>query len=331
MRKLVSIQEIKDIKPIENADKIEVVKVLGWAVVVKKGEFKVGDKVVYAEIDSLFPEKEKFEFLRDSGFRIRTIRLRGQVSQGICFPIDILPEGEYEIGDDVTEILGVTKYEPPIPACLSGQAKGTFPSFIKKTDETRVQVLQDRLTKFKGIKCVYSEKLDGASATYYFNNGEFGACSRSLNLIKDDRNTYWQMVEKYDIESKLRNLGRNIAIQGELIGDGIQSNKYKLGQSERRLYLFNIFDIDKSEYLGYEEFVSVVKQLDMKTVPFIDTDFKLIDDIDALIELSKGTSVLNKNVRREGIVIKSYEEINDMGERVSFKAINPDFLIKYKE
>ena len=139
------------------------------------------------------------------------------------------------------------------------------------------------------------------------------------------------MVEKYDIESKLRKLGRNIAIQGELIGDGIQSNKYNLNQSERRLYLFNIFDIDKFEYLGYEEFISIVNQLDMETVPFIDTDFKLIDDIEALIELSKGTSALNKNTRREGIVIKSYEEINDMGERVSFKAINPDFLIKYKE
>lgn len=128
--------------------------------------------------------------------------------------------------------LGVTKYEPSIPACLSGRAKGTFPSFIEKTDETRVQVLQDRLTKFKGVKCVYSEKLDGASATYYFNNGEFGVCSRSLNLIKDDRNTYWQMVEKYNIENKLRNLGRNIAIQGELIGDGIQSNEDKLGKTK---------------------------------------------------------------------------------------------------
>ena len=127
MRKLVSIQEIKDIKPIENADKIEVVKVLGWNVVVKKDEFKIGDKIVYAEIDSLFPEKEEFEFLRDRHFRIRTIRLRGQVSQGICFPMDILPEGNYEIGDDVTKILGVTKYEPPIPACLSGQAKRNIP------------------------------------------------------------------------------------------------------------------------------------------------------------------------------------------------------------
>jgi len=115
------------------------------------------------------------------------------------------------------------------------------------------------------------------------------------------------------------------------IGDGIQSNEDNLNQSERRLYLFNIFDIDKFEYLGYEEFISIVNQLDMETVPFIDTDFKLIDDIEALIELSKGTSALNKNTRREGIVIKSYEEINDMGERVSFKAINPDFLIKYKE
>lgn len=331
LRKLVTIQEIKDIRPIKDADEIEVVRVLGWAVVVKKGEFKVGDKVIYAEIDSLFPQQEEFEFLRNNQFRIRTIKLRGQVSQGICFPLSMLPEGDYQIGDDVTELMGVIKYEPPIPACLDGKVKGAFPSFLAKSNEARVQVLQDRLTKFKGVKCVYSEKLDGASATYYLKDGEFGACSRSLDLIKDDRNTYWQMVEKYDVENKLRSLGRNIAIQGELIGDGIQSNKYKLGKNERRLYLFNIFDIDKFEYLRYEEFVSLVNELNMDTVPFIDVDFKLTDDIDELIELSKGSSALNKNTRREGIVIKSYEEINDMGERVSFKAINPDFLIKYKE
>lgn len=331
MRKLVTIQEIKDIKPIENADKIEVARILGWNVVVKKNEFKIGDKVVYAEIDSLFPEKEEFEFLRNNQFRIRTIRLRGQVSQGICFPLSILPKGDYKIGDDVTELIGVTKYEPPIPVCLDGKIKGQFPSFISKTDETRVQVSQDKLTKFKNVRCVYSEKIDGVSATYYLNNGEFGVCSRSLSFLKDDKNTYYQMVKKYDIENKLRAIGRNIAIQGEIIGDKIQNNKYKLDKNERRLYLFNIFDIDKFEYLGYEEFISIADKLQMETVPFIDTNFKLIDDIDKLIELSKGTSMINKNINREGIVIKSYDEINDMGERVSFKAINPDFLIKYKE
>lgn len=331
MRKLVTIQTIRELNPIENADRIEVAKVLGWAVVVKKGEFKVGDKVIYAEIDSLFPDKPEFEFLRDKGFRIRTMRLRGQVSQGICLPMSILPEGNYEEGDDVTEILGITKYEPPIPACLSGQVKGTFPSFIPKTDKTRVQVLQGKLTKFKGTKCVYSEKLDGTSSTYYYNNGDFGVCSRNMELKESAENTYWQMNEKYNIREKLSNLGRNIALQGEIIGDGIQGNKYKLGRNERRLYLFNMYDINKAEYFGYEEFISIANELGIETVPFIDIDFELIDDIDALVELSKGVSVLNKNIKREGIVIKPYEEINDMGERVSFKAISPDFLIKYGE
>ena len=237
----------------------------------------------------------------------------------------------YEEGDDVTEILGITKYEPPIPACLSGQVKGTFPSFIPKTDETRVQVLQRKLTKFKGTKCVYSEKLDGTSSTYYYNNGDFGVCLRNMELKESAENIYWQMNEKYNIREKLSNLGRNIALQGEIIGDGIQGNKYKLGKNERRLYLFNMYDIDKAEYLGYEEFISIANEFGIETVPFIDIDFELIDDIDALVELSKGVSALNKNTKREGIVIKSYEEINDMGERVSFKAINPDFLIKYGE
>lgn len=331
MRKLVSIQEVKEVNPIENADAIEVVKVLGWSVVTKKGEFKKGDKVVYAEIDSLFPEKEEFEFLRNSKFRIRTVKLRGQVSQGICFPLSILPKGNYKIGDDVTEIIGVTKYEPPIPACLSGKMKGPFPSFIQKTDETRIQNLQERLTKFKGTKCVYSEKLDGTSSTFYINNGEFGVCSKNLELHEDEDNTFWQIAKRYNIESKLRSLGKNVAIQGETIGTGIQNNKYKLEKNERDLYLFNIFDIDNYSYLGYEDFIELADKLELKTVPFIDLDFTLTDDIDYLVELSKGVSKLNNKVKREGIVIKSYEEINDMGERVSFKSINPDFLIKYKE
>ena len=152
-----------------------------------------------------------------------------------------------------------------------------------------------------------------------------------MELKESAENIYWQMNEKYNIREKLSNLGRNIALQGEIIGDGIQGNKYKLGKNERRLYLFNMYDIDKAEYLGYEEFISLANEFGIETVPFIDIDFELIDDIDALVELSKGVSALNKNTKREGIVIKSYEEINDMGERVSFKAINPDFLIKYGE
>lgn len=157
MRKLASIQKIKDVQPIQGADTIEVASVLGWKVVVKKGEFQVGNLMVYCEIDSILPEKPEFEFLRNKNFRIRTIRLRGQVSQGICFPLSVLPTNfEIEEGKECTEVLEIIKYEPPIPASLSGIVKGTFPSFIPKTDETRVQVLQELL---QGNRVLYSRKI----------------------------------------------------------------------------------------------------------------------------------------------------------------------------
>jgi len=133
MRKLASIQVIKELHPIEGADKIEVAKVLGWQLIVKKGEFSVGDRVVYIEIDSVLPDKPQFEFFRARGTRVRTIRLRGVVSQGLCLPLSILPPIDnmaLNEGVDVTNILEIEKYEPPIPACLTGVVKGKFPSFI---------------------------------------------------------------------------------------------------------------------------------------------------------------------------------------------------------
>jgi len=139
MRKLASIQRIKNLEPIAGADAIEKATVLGWQLVVKKGEFAIGDLCVYCEIDSRLPDRPEFEFLKARGMRIRTVRLRGQISQGICFPLSILPVyTDVQEDTDVTELLDITKYEPPIPAQLAGVAKGLFPSFIPKTDETRV-------------------------------------------------------------------------------------------------------------------------------------------------------------------------------------------------
>ena len=119
MRKLASIQKITALRPIENADKIEVATVLGWQVVVQKGQFKEGDFCVYIEIDSILPDKPDFEFMRERKFRVKTIKLRGQVSQGICFPISILLKATdkdliLREGDDMTELLGVRKYDPQI-------------------------------------------------------------------------------------------------------------------------------------------------------------------------------------------------------------------------
>ena len=217
-RKLATIQKIREIRPIEGADAIELAIINNWQVVVAKNVgHKVGDWVVYCEIDSFLPIREEFEFLRKSsfkkmgdqeGFRLKTIRLRGQISQGLVLPISVLegpdemkigvsqqPWGDQlqlgpydnalviEEGVDVSEILGIVKYEPPIPAQLAGKVKGYFPSFIRKTDEERVQNLTKEYEGWKAQKFYVTEKLDGSSATFYLKDGVFGVCSRNCGSI----------------------------------------------------------------------------------------------------------------------------------------------------
>ena len=338
MRKLASIQRILALDTIEGADAIERAAVLGWQLIVKKGEFQVGDLIVYCEIDSLMPTKPEFEFLKPRGMRVRTIRLRGQISQGICFPLSFLPD-DFSIveGADCTEVLGIEKYEPPIPACLSGIAKGRFPSFIPKTDETRVQVLQKLLDKYKGEKCYITEKVDGSSGTFYLNNGEFGVCSRNLELLEDADNSFWKVARQMDIESKLLSLNGNFAIQGELIGEKIQDNKLKLrGQT---MLFFNAFDIDLFEYLPFKKSFALFEKLQLPTVPLIAADYELTNDIDAIVRMATLKSAIRAEVWAEGIVIRPLNEKIDLllsnenfnNGRVSFKAINPEFLLKYGE
>jgi RNA ligase (TIGR02306 family) len=329
---------IRSLEAIEGADAIEKATVLGWQLVVKKGEFRVGDLCVYCEIDSLMPDRPEFEFLRPRGMRIKTIRLRGQVSQGICLPVSILPTGTVLAEDsDCTGILGITKYEPPMPACLSGVAKGKFPSFIPKTDETRVQVLQKLLTKYKGTKCYISEKLDGSSATFYINNGEFGVCSRNLELLEDTENSFWKVARQMDIENKLRTLNGNYALQGELIGEGIQGNK--LRQKGQTVRFFNAFNIDRFEYLSLDGFVQLCQQLQLPTVPIMNPEYELDDDIDALVHMAIIRSALRPDTWAEGIVIRPLIEKIDLllsnenfnNGRLTFKVVNPEFLLKYCE
>jgi RNA ligase (TIGR02306 family) len=329
MRKLATIQKIKSLELIANADSIEKATVLGWQLVVKKGEFSVGELCVYCEIDSVFPDLEPFAFLKPRGMRIRTVRLRGQISQGICFPLSILPENyPVEEGADVTDVLGIQKYEPILPASLSGLVKGVFPSFIPKTDETRVQVLQELLNKYEGEPCYVAEKLDGSSVTYFLKDGEFSVCSRNLELLETADNTFWTVARKLDIENKLRRLGGNYALQGELIGPGIQGNKYQL--KAQTVYFFNVFDIDRYAYLDYPQFVELIRQLALEPVPVVDEAFLLKADIPSLVEMAGGRSVFNPAVWREGVVIRPLAEKNDLLGRVSFKAINPEFLLKYE-
>lgn len=352
MRKLVTIQKILEVNPIPDADKIEMLKVLGWEVVSQKGNFKVGDLCLFFEIDSFLPVHPEFEFLRkgcfrkmadgSDGFRLRTVRLRSQISQGLALPLDIL--NKFEIlnkinlveGTDLTELLGVKKWEPPVPSCLEGKMKNTFPSFVPKSDETRIQVLQSVLTEHKGLSCYYSEKLDGTSITSFVNNGEFGVCGRNNEWFEDEANSYWKVARQLKLEEKLKSLDINIAYQGELIGEGIQGNKYKLiGQTA---YCFNLFNIDKYEYFEYKDLVEIIKKLDIPLVPILDDNFILIDNIPTLTKLANIKSKLNPNADAEGIVIRPLENIKVMrsefdfaGGRLSFKSINPLFLLEEME
>ena len=342
VRKLATIQKIKSLTPIANADAIELAQVLGWNCVVKKNEYKVGDEIVYFEVDSFIPVSPEFEFLRKGcfrktdfgeGFRIKTIRLRGQISQGLVMPMSILGERwhEFEEGNEVTEILGVKQYQPPMPACLKGLVKGTFPSFMSKTDETRVQLLQEVLTRNKGIKCYVTEKVDGTSVTYYYRDGEFGVCSRNLELLESDC-AYWKLARELDIEKKLENLGFNIAIQGEIIGTGIQENPLKL--DKKKVLFFNAFLIDKYQYFDYLDFWALMNDLGLETVPIITANYILTDDINELVKFATAKSMVEPKVWREGIVIRPIKETMDMqmaqgfgNGRLSFKAINPEYLI----
>ena len=332
MRKLVTIEKINQVKPIEGADAIEAVRVRDWWVVSKKGEFKVDDKCLYFEIDSFLPVKPEYEFLlrgsspkkmlvedvEREGIRLKTIKLRGQISQGLVLP---MPEGvEQEIGTDVSELLGVIKWEAPIPAELSGQAKGNFPSFIPKTDEERIQNMSDVLEKY-----YVTEKLDGTSTTYYKKDGVFGVCSRNLELKESD-NTQWKKARELDLANKLPD---NFAIQCELVGEGIQKNPLKIKGQE--LYCFNAYNIQWGRYLDFKDFIGLCESIGVKTVPILDDNFSLPSSVSELLEYAEGKSALNLESEREGVVIRPKKETTYKQERLSFKAISNKYLLKTGE
>jgi len=338
-RKLASIQTILSLSPIVGADAILLAKVLGWELVVKKTEFQVGDRCVYFEIDSVLPIAQWNDHLRkepNKPLRIKTIRLRGQLSQGLAMPLSIIPTGEYEMGQDVTTLVGVTKYEPVVPAHLSGMAKGNFPAFLHKTDETRLQseprVLDEAISK--GLVLVGTLKMDGTSFTAYRRDDEFGVCSRNLDLKETEGNAHWRMARKLKLEEILRSEPRNLSIQGEICGPSIQANR--LGLSESKLYLFNLFDIDAGKYLSHTELSAFAEKHMLNMVPTVyRLDFGGVvgpRDVNHLLDIAKNLNYDN-GTPAEGIVWRSMcETYSDVLKgRMSFKTISNRFLEKYKE
>lgn len=332
-RKLATIQKIISVESIENADAIEKVSVLGWQCVAKKGEFKTGDLCVYCEIDSILPDKPEFEFLRPRKFRIKTIKLRGVLSQGIVLPLSYLKyDGEMSEGLDVTEIMGVVKYEPYIPPNMNGEVWGERPYFVPKTDEFRIQSYPGTIQEFTNKEVYISTKVDGTSCSiYYFPDFErkFGVCSRNLEIKEDEKVAYWKPVNKYDLKNKLEQLNKPLVLQGEITGPGIQKNHLMIKEID--IYIFDIWFIDERKYASMQEMIDLCSQLGLKTVP-VDNICTFNYSMEQLIEMAKGKYSGTQN-NREGIVIRPTLPMKsaELGGRLSIKVLNNDYLLKDEE
>lgn len=328
MRKLATITTINEIQSIENADHIELAYWRGWQTIVKKGEFKVGELAVGLEIDSWIPhtiapflcksDKPKV-YMGIEGERLKTIRLRGQISQGLLLPVQTLIDKGYNLqAENLDEELSVVKYEHV--TTNTNNAKGNFPSFIVKTDEERVQNIN--YEKYLNTPFILSEKLDGSSMTVYWRDGEFGVCSRNIDLKEDAGSKFWHVANLYNLREKLNRFGQNIALQGELIGEGIQKNRYELNGND--FYVFTLFDIQTHKKLPYGVMADICFQMGLKTVPILDVDFQLPESRSKLIELADGYSALNSKTLREGLVCRTSDS------QVSFKVISNKFLLKHQ-
>lgn len=346
-RKLATIRRIDELNPIEGADAIECATVGGWKVVAQKGIYNVGDLAVYFEIDSWIPHelapfltkgKAPREFEGVKGERLRTIKLRGQLSQGLLIPMEKKLDGGYLLpitrrcyvqeGEDVTEELGVIKWEKPIPTQLAGVCKGNFPTAIPKTDQERCQNLKREITYAieAGTQFEVTEKLEGSSMTCYIIDGEFGVCSRNIDLKETDDNAFWKAARAEGIEEKMRPID-NWAIQGELVGQGIQGNIYKI--SEPTFYVFDVYDIKEGRYLRPRERQILMELIGLKHVPVLHDALDLRDakvsDIDGLLRFAEGQSILSSvDVEREGIVFK------ETNGGMTFKAISNKYLLGEK-
>lgn len=223
---------------------------------------------------------------------------------------------ELQIGTDISDILGVVKYEPPIPAQLSGKVKGNFPGFLSKTDEERIQNMSDVLIGFYA-----TEKLDGTSTTFYKNEGVFGVCSRNLELIESET-TQWRIAKELDLIEKLPD---GMCLQGELIGEGIQGNPLKI--KGQKIYFFNAYNIKSGSYLNAENFFSFCSSLKLETVPIVYPNFSLPNTVDETLNMAEGKSALNPECEREGIVVRPKIEQTYKGQRLSFKAISNKYLL----
>jgi RNA ligase (TIGR02306 family) len=338
--KVATIEEIAEVIPHPNADALELAKIKGWQVCIKKGEFKKGDLCIYICVDSVLEDKSVYEFLRNKNFRIRTVKLRGQISQGIAFPMSMFKSLGHDtvvftepnvVGSDVSHYVYAKHYEKPLSAQLSGQVYGLMPSYLRKTDEDNIKNNPEILQELDGKSYYITMKVDGSSGTYFYKDDVgFGVCSRNYQLKEDDKNSFWVVARKYDLENKLKNDGRNLAIQGEVYGPGIQGNL--LGVKDIQFRAFNLFDIDNYKYLDWKELQEFCFNNHIPIVDTINTGQSFNKTLSELQEFANNLKYNNGNLA-EGIVIRPTEDTysETLKGRLSGKIISESFELKHTD
>jgi len=369
MRNLASIQKITDIRPIPDADQIEVARVLGWEVVVRKAEnHQIGDSVVYIEVDSVLPDKPEFEFMCERKFRVKTIKLRKQISQGLVFPLSVLPQKKYREGDDVTNIIGVTKYDPEAIAenlvckrqqqktligkllyrfawyrkyfCKRG-GKEKFPRGIHKTDEIRIQSCPSVLDYHRGESFYVTEKLDGQSATYFINKKDFGICSRNFIVTVPDSSSYWRVAKKYNMKDILidaqKEYGVDLALQGENVGYGVENSVWFASRDHHKANIYNLTDnyffLFNVWDITHQKFFTIQEMIEFVNKYGLRTVPIINSDLKLDFTVNELISASNIQSTLNGatpIEGLVFRENNKTGfDRCSFKVINNEFLLKY--
>jgi RNA ligase (TIGR02306 family) len=340
-RKLARVEKIINIRNIADADKIQEANIQMWNVVIKKDLFKENELVLFIEIDSIVPTWFLSNNKEDTVLiRIKTIRLKKRISQGLVLPLETATAfginiSELTEGEDLTDRLGIKKYEPPAPAFFSGEIAGNFTPFIHKTDELRINGFPELFKEMQGLSVYITQKIDGTSASYALKDGVFYVCSRNMHLREKEGkpSIYFDMARKYGIENILKQWqeenGDEWAIQGEIAGPGIQKNR--MGLAERELFVFNIFNITKQKFLNYYAFFSeTMKGGPLQSVPVLGCATFSWTNVEELLQICKKHTYQPSNCKQEGIVVRPVEEKYSyvLGSRMSFKVINPEYLLE---
>lgn len=344
MRKLASIQRIWKIEPIEGADRIELAHILGWQCVVNKGQFREMDLAVYFEVDSFLPIAPEFEFLRASsyrktdimgeGFRLRTMKFRGQISQGLLLPVSAFPAipADAELGTDATEMLGVKKWEIEERITTGGTMIGTLPYDIPHTDETRVQAEPDLIRAFAGLEYYISTKMDGSSHSVGIDENGFHVTGHNYEYKDDGNSPFYELVKSMDLQAKMEAFAAannliTFTIQGELCAPGIQKNRLKL--TKPAWYVFTIRENGKR--VGLTRMLEICDKLQLESVPIeeIGTDLPVkYPTVEALLERADGN--YPKGGKKEGIVIRPTELVycELVSGALSMKVVSNKYLLK---